>query len=156
MLITLLFRMGGTEKSVSYHKSMLRSAIEWVERHPECEEAAANLEAMQEYAYASDHPVMIPHEATSNELYALEHLRDTNCAYTPHLLEFQRDIIDQTFGFDLAVEGGYVYFILMTKVPGKRIDREEYWKLDPSKREQIKEAFKVAWTYVIPLDDLNG
>jgi hypothetical protein len=40
--------------------------------------------------------------------------------------------------------GGYVVFILMTKVPGKQLSRKDYWGLSLAERDAIRAAFRVA------------
>jgi hypothetical protein len=41
------------------------------------------------------------------------------------------------------VPGGYLGFVLMTKLPGQRVDRIE--DLNPREREDMRRAFKKAW-----------
>lgn len=42
------------------------------------------------------------------------------------------------------MSGGYVAFILMTKVPGEALNYEKFWAKDQKTREDIRRAFKAA------------
>lgn len=88
-------------------------------------------------------PTDIPHHHTLDETRALRYLGETKCSYAPHLLQDTAEVgaewVDEkTMGY------GYVVFILMTKVPGERMDYGMFWSKSEEKREQIRRAFKTA------------
>lgn len=80
--------------------------------------------------WTSPQPVDVPNEATLHERDALYHFWKMKTGNVPHLLAAVQDVLEP--GVDeQAMVGGYVVFILMTKVPGKPIV-DEYW--DVSRR----------------------
>ncbi|KNG85974.1 hypothetical protein ANOM_006098 [Aspergillus nomiae NRRL 13137] len=43
------------------------------------------------------------------------------------------------------VPDGYILFILMNYLPGVQLSEAIFWGLEASEREQIRQAFKLAW-----------
>lgn len=83
-------------------------------------------------------------EETEMELQVLRRATDMECEHTPRLLSWKEE--KQTW--DMWVPGGYIVFILMSKLPGIRLSRsifnDQFYSLE--KRNQIREAFRVALT----------
>lgn len=98
--------------------------------------------ARQLYKQATQ-PVDYPHESTLREARALELFGETECAYTPHLLDFASDYMLDGVDDD-SMPGGYVVFILMNKVPGEQLDWDLFWDKEEATREEIRRAFKTA------------
>ena len=46
------------------------------------------------------------------------------------------------------IPGGYVVFIAMTKIPAEPLHDDKYWAYTLEEREKIRQAFKVALTWV--------
>jgi hypothetical protein len=88
-------------------------------------------------------PTDIPHHYTIDETRALRYLCETKCAYTPHLLQVTAEVGAEWVD-EKAMGDGYVVFILMTKVPGERMDYDMFWSKVEGKREEIRRAFKTA------------
>jgi len=65
------------------------------------------------------------------------------CASTPELLSFKQE--EQ--GNDMWVPGGYILYILMSRLPGERL-RNLFWRLDRTERDEIRKSFKSWWLYV--------
>jgi hypothetical protein len=42
----------------------------------------------------------------------------------------------------------YMICILMTKLPGEKLDYYKFWKAPIEEREEVRKAFKTALTYV--------
>jgi hypothetical protein len=48
----------------------------------------------------------------------------------------------------IAMPGGYMICVLMTKLPGEQLDYYKFWKAPIEEREEDRKAFKTALTYV--------
>ena len=77
-----------------------------------------------------------------------------DCKYAPTLLACKHDTQDA----DGPVQGGYITYLLMTKVPGDKLGTyfrfqyktdDLFWNLEYDQRERIRQAFKIAWKYVL-------
>ena len=78
-------------------------------------------------------------ESAANEATALKILTKANCSSTPTLLATK--VVTQTE--TMWVPGGYLGFILMTKLSGIRIDQIQ--DLDLQERDEMRQSFKKAW-----------
>jgi hypothetical protein len=88
-------------------------------------------------------PVDNPNEHTLNEIKALEHFRNTGCVHAPQLIDSMGVKLPPGIDPQIMV-GGYARFILMTKLPGSRLEWEAFWRKTEAEREEIRQAFKVA------------
>ncbi|KAH7390988.1 hypothetical protein DE146DRAFT_791170 [Phaeosphaeria sp. MPI-PUGE-AT-0046c] len=89
-------------------------------------------------------PWITPNSDTWNEVAALSHLADHKCSSTPWLLNCLIDVLPSSGVHRKAVAGGYIVFVLMTKVPGKELDSGDMGNLMPVERENLREDFKDA------------
>jgi hypothetical protein len=88
-------------------------------------------------------PAEIPNLHTLNEIKALEHSRNTGCVHAPQLIDSMG--VQLPTGIDPQIMiGGYARFILMTKLPGSRLQWEDFWRKTEAARGEIRQAFKVA------------
>jgi hypothetical protein len=90
-----------------------------------------------------------PMRYTLQEIAALDYLRLKNSEHTPKLLATARLSVSQDYD-KIAMPGGYMICILMTKLPGDQLDYDKFWKALIEEREQVRKAFKTALTYVRP------
>ncbi|KAE8325938.1 hypothetical protein BDV39DRAFT_193903 [Aspergillus sergii] len=80
-----------------------------------------------------------------SQLNALSTLITKHCKSSPIILDIK-------FGTQLAIDpvpGGYIYFVPTNYLPGIKLSRIIFWTLEASEREQIRQAFKLAWNYII-------
>lgn len=117
-----------------------------LKEEPESANAREFLEDARAQLYCATHPVNVPHEFTANEIGALNRFREWNCEHTPHLLAIAEDYSSPELSHvsEEMMPWGYMVFILMTKVPGKRVDYHEYWALSHAERDDIRAAFRDA------------
>jgi hypothetical protein len=114
-----------------------------MKEHPDSPDATQDLEEAKLSLYAALNPVQIPNSATLSEFRALTWLAEVQSAHTPHYLSYAYLPVEE--GIDeWGMVGGYMIFIVMTKVPGRRLSRSEFWSLSLSKRDEIRAAFKEA------------
>ncbi|KAE8317241.1 hypothetical protein BDV41DRAFT_561485 [Aspergillus transmontanensis] len=76
----------------------------------------------------------------TSQLNALITLTSNNCLSTPRILDLK-------YGWQETadpVPGGYIIFVLMSYLPGVQLTKA-FWGLEDSVREQIRQAFKLAW-----------
>lgn len=78
-------------------------------------------------------------ESADYEADALEMLTKAKSSSTPTLLAVKTT----TQPSSMWVKGGYLGFVLMTRVPGQHVDRIE--DLDLKEREDLRQSFKKAW-----------
>jgi hypothetical protein len=104
----------------------------------------------QELRHIATHPVKTAHHYTIDELEALRILRDTDCAHTPQLLATISDVMPA--GRDKqGMVGGFVVFILMTKVPGTPITPAMMETKTLEQMDEIRAAFKTAIMCVVDI-----
>jgi hypothetical protein len=89
-------------------------------------------------------------ESSQSEYEALQHLTERRCQSTPALLGHKMDK-QQENGL---VPGGYILYLLMTRMPGIPLGTNVvfdslFWKLPDTTRDNIREAFKVAYRYFL-------
>ncbi|PIG89939.1 hypothetical protein AARAC_011915 [Aspergillus arachidicola] len=76
----------------------------------------------------------------TSQLNALITLTSNNCLSTSRILDIK-------YGWQETadpVPGGYIIFVLMSYLPGVQLTKA-FWSLEDSVREQIRQAFKLAW-----------
>ncbi|OGM43522.1 hypothetical protein ABOM_008071 [Aspergillus bombycis] len=77
----------------------------------------------------------------TSQVDALRTLTINGCQSTPSIMIMKNDLQKETD----PVPGGYILFILMNYLPGVQLSEAIFWGLDASGREQIRQAFKLAW-----------
>ncbi|RFU28707.1 hypothetical protein B7463_g7605, partial [Scytalidium lignicola] len=94
----------------------------------------------------SDEPRTRALQATHNlpdharyELEGLQTLKEHSCRSAPTLVNYMQHSQDT----NSWVPGGYLLYLLMTKCPGKPI--EKFQEKYDAEREEIRHAFKTAW-----------
>ncbi|KAF3483728.1 uncharacterized protein GIQ15_03052 [Arthroderma uncinatum] len=89
--------------------------------------------------------------AAVREVMALRHLTDKECSCTPALISWK---VTQQQGDRASVPGGFIYHILMEKLPGVDIE-VNFYRLDRSQRDEIREKFKESWLEVTKCGIIN-
>ena len=86
---------------------------------------------------------------TVQEIESLERVTAAHCSATPQLLGVRVDAQDESIltweGLQWWMPGGYVVYILMTKVPGQSL--ETFWDeglFTAQDRHEIRQAFRKA------------
>lgn len=82
-----------------------------------------------------------------NEEMGLLTLTKLGCESAPRLINYKRNT-QNDYGH---VPGGFVVYLVTEKLPGIRLSQEEYWGFLKEKRQEIREAFKTAFEYVLLL-----
>ena len=90
-----------------------------------------------------------PRKPSQLEYTALKFLTEKRCTSTPTLLGYKMDKQQE----NCLVPGGYMLYLLMTRMPGIPLGPDAewncpFWKLPDAKRDEIREAFEVAYRYV--------
>ncbi|KAF2112025.1 hypothetical protein BDV96DRAFT_689828 [Lophiotrema nucula] len=88
-------------------------------------------------------PTNTPNYMTYEEMYALDQLAEKKCEHTPWFIDCSYGIVPPGLD-DYAIVGGFVAFLLMTKVPGRSLTYEEYCGKSDAERNEIRLAFKEA------------
>lgn len=83
-------------------------------------------------------------EAEISEERAMLALTKGGCESVPRLLNWKR-VKQDNLG---PIPGGYLIYLVLQNLPGVRLSREDYWNLSEAQREEIREAFKVAYMCV--------
>ena len=79
------------------------------------------------------------------ELDALKQLTEAECSSAPTLLKYKQE--KQTD--EMLVPQGYIIYILMNRLPGVSLGK--FWLIDAAERQDIRDAFKTAYQYVISM-----
>ena len=87
---------------------------------------------------------------TVQEIESLERVTAARCSATPQLLGVRVDAQNESIltweGSQWWMPGGYVVYILMTKVPGQSLDIGTFWvSFTAQDRQEIRKAFREAW-----------
>ena len=107
---------------------------------------------------------------TTQEIDTLERLTAADCSATPSLIATKVDVQDesvlnsknspefQDFWGDvqLWMPGGYIVYILMSKISAQPLDINSFWNermFTKQDRHDVRVAFREAYLYV---DDVNG
>ncbi|KAF7616694.1 hypothetical protein AFLA_004751 [Aspergillus flavus NRRL3357] len=80
-----------------------------------------------------------------DQINALTTLTENNCSSTPTLVA-KREFKQDSTG---PVPGGFMVYLLMQHHPGVQLNKRVFWNLEPSERQQMREAFKEALTECI-------
>lgn len=90
--------------------------------------------------------------ATEQEIEALEKVTAAGCSVTPHLLAVKRDLQDESimdWGYlKWWMPGGYIVYILMTKLPAQPLDLNCFWNpklFNAQDRHEIRQSFREAY-----------
>ncbi len=101
--------------------------------------------------------------ATEQEIDILKRLTSTDCSVTPSLLGFKINAQDSSvlsskdspkfarcWGKNVQwfMPGGYIAYILMTKLPGEPLDLNVFWNEDvytKADRDEVRKAFKESY-----------
>ena len=87
------------------------------------------------------HATQIPHPGPSNtttdELKVLEQFSRSGNPHVPHLVGWKREVQ----GSEGLLPGGYLVFIVMTKMPGENLSNLLYWDFTYGEREVIVGLF---------------
>ncbi|KAH6642940.1 hypothetical protein C7974DRAFT_386433 [Boeremia exigua] len=148
-IIKIKYQIKGTRQILFLYSQNLddcRQALAEEESQDERERRLEEFEYARDLVYQAENPVEVPHRYTESELIALRHLRDLDCAYTPHYLEAGAFRLTPEVDEErIIMAGGYMIGILMTKVPGQKISYDDFW-YDKVKeeRDEIRAAFKTA------------
>lgn len=93
--------------------------------------------------HSCTHPTDLINQDTLNEAAALDRLGELECKHAPALLDVAIKTM-QPGTHEEEIPGGYLVFLLMTKLPGKRITYRDFWGLSLQERDEIRNAFKEA------------
>jgi hypothetical protein len=93
--------------------------------------------------YACARAVIEPNDDTAQEATALRRLLDTQCGSALHLLKLFETKVPSDMHED-GIVGGYVFMILMTKVPGARLPYKTFCTMSRAQRDNVWEAFRKA------------
>ena len=142
MLFNLL-RIHGNRRILPILEERLKENTLLVSSNQEDQEAQEDLKYCLWDIQNATEPAEEAHKHTTDEIAALRHLRKVGCCYTPWFIDYGTDKVEP--GMDRhGMVGGYVYYIVMTKVPGKKITAAWLASLPKKKRDEIRQAFKEA------------
>jgi len=97
--------------------------------------------------HQATHSAEVPHRYTIHEVRALRYFGKHKCTRAPHLLGLAvTDVVPCVD--EQGMVGGYALYMLMTKIPGRRVDHEMFWGKSEAERETIRRSFKEALLYV--------
>lgn len=74
----------------------------------------------------------------------MRNLTIQGCKSSPPLINWKRE--EQNGNGH--VPGGFIVYLVTEELPGKRLSRDAYWNLSSKERNEIRDAFKVAFMYV--------
>lgn len=117
---------------------------------------------------AKDASGMRLNSATKNEIEILQRLTAARCSVTPSLLAVKIDVQDVSVlnskgkpGFEERwgankqwwMPGGYIVYILMTKLDAEPLDIILFWDervFNKQQRDEVRSAFQASYLYVDP------
>lgn len=85
--------------------------------------------------------------ATEQEIDILKRLTSAGCSSTPSLLAVKIDAQEESV-LDCWMPGGYIAYILMTKLPGEPLDLNVFWNENvytKADRDEVRKAFKESY-----------
>ncbi|KAJ9615747.1 hypothetical protein H2200_001824 [Cladophialophora chaetospira] len=93
----------------------------------------------------SNSPEAGPSTTTAHELKALQKFHDARTESTPALVDF-KTAVQPANG---PLPGGYITFLVMSKLPGDSLFNMNYWGMPSEERKEITEKFVIAlkWVY---------
>ncbi|KAF1955192.1 hypothetical protein CC80DRAFT_594384 [Byssothecium circinans] len=143
-VIKVKFQIRASSEVMRENESWLRENEISLLHHPDSAATKAEIERMRSYLHFGIMPAKIANRDTTDEIHALRLLDDGESSHTPRLWGFLATTVKQRGNHFEEIVGGYFCFMLMSKVPGKRIEYDWYWALSKEERDEIREAFKVA------------
>ncbi|KAF2868847.1 hypothetical protein BDV95DRAFT_630513 [Massariosphaeria phaeospora] len=142
-VVKVKYQVVGTDPNVQFYEDYVQECAYDAAQAGNSERSLASLQYAKQLLYVATHPVEEPHESTIQEQAALMWLGMNNAPYSPHLLAYGSDNVTPESDPERMV-GGYIVFTVMTKLPGKRITIDWYWRLELAERDEIRKAFKTA------------
>jgi hypothetical protein len=131
---------------VRHYEQYLAEYKEELVYHPHLHRKTQQLTLQTESSiYECAHPVAKPNDDTLQETTALRILFEMDCGNAPHLLQFAQSKVRPGM-HEAGIVGGYVIFILMTKMPGSRLPYDTFCKMSRDERDKVREAFRRAIT----------
>lgn len=112
-------------------------------RWPDCQQSKEAKALHQAALDLCTKPTNGPNQDTIDEIIGLDRLGSYGCESAPWLLNYTEDKV-QPGTHEEEMVGGYVIFILMTKLPRVQLTCNNYWTLSLEEREEVREAFKQA------------
>lgn len=85
-------------------------------------------------------PIEGPSSHTLDELKALKIFADTKSPSLPHLLSWKTAVQ----GADGPMPGGYIAYVVMTRMPGLDLLELKFWSMPEDLQEEIRKNFLVA------------
>jgi hypothetical protein len=132
------------ERTIGQYEQYISKCEESLAYFPEDSKIARdNIDSARSHLRACTQATDIVNRDTLNEITALDRLGEMECEHAPALLD---TIISQLQAgiYEDAITGGYVVFILMTKLPGKCLSHCNFWDMSLQERDEIRGAFKEA------------
>lgn len=90
-------------------------------------------------------PIEGPSSHTLDELKALKIFADTDSPSLPHLISWKTAVQ----GADGPMPGGYIAYVVMTRMPGLDLLELKFWSMPEDLQEEIRKNFLVAIKCVI-------
>ena len=125
-----------------WNKLTLSLRVPYTFPDPSSDDEGAKYAQKREYA-----------DATRDEIRFLRRLTQARCPAAPRLLAIKEGTQESSvrsgeceYEEEELVRGGYVVWILMEKVPGE--DLTGFKKYSPQEREEVRNAFRKAYTFV--------
>jgi hypothetical protein len=120
-LLANAHRIRSSRATVQRYKSALASyKNDLIHHQHEHQEIWQAINQAKEDIYACTHPVIEPNEDTFQEGIALGRLVDMQCQSAPHLFKLLEARVQPGMHED-GIVGGYVYMLLMRKMPGAKL-----------------------------------
>lgn len=139
----IVCRVSATEERIDGYQDDIEEFSKKLAKHPKDEWTRTFLKRLKKSLRKCTQPTKKPNTDTIYELAVLSHLADRRCSSTPRLLGFELDVLPPRV-HRKAVAGGYMIFVLMTKVPGRQLSSGYLWGLTPAERENLRQDFENA------------
>lgn len=137
-------RVRGTDKALGFLDEKLDLVHELWGDKPEWEQKfTKQLAYVKNLVHMATTPTETLNDATVYEIIALDHFRQTNSVHTPRLIDTMITQLPPNVD-EQGMTGGYAAFIVMNKVPGRRLKLEEFWDMNMEQRNELRQAFKEA------------
>ncbi|KAF2482000.1 hypothetical protein BDY17DRAFT_300073 [Neohortaea acidophila] len=89
-------------------------------------------------------PIEGPSSHTLDELKALKIFADTDSPSLPHLISWKTAVQ----GADGPMPGGYIAYVVMTRMPGLDLLELKFWSMPEDLQEEIRKRFLVAIKHI--------
>jgi hypothetical protein len=119
--------------------------IREAEKDPSRVKGLEDIETLYYHRRVCTHSTSEPNQMTLDELDALQRFREHKCKSAPWLLDIAESPV-QPGTHENEIVGGYMIWILMTKLPGERITYSTFCGKSLSERQEIRDAFRDALT----------